>query len=131
MLALIVDDSRAMRTIVSNIVEEIGYETIQAADGVDALKQLNSGTTPELMLVDWNMPNMNGLELVAEARALPQLALTTIVMATTESGDSHVKAALAAGANEYVVKPFTKEILSQKLKAIHASEIGASPRNNA
>lgn len=122
MLALIVDDSRAMRSIVSGIAGDIGYETTQAGDGVEALEMLNGGCTPDLMLVDWNMPRMNGLELIRNARALPQLAGTCIVMVTTEADTEQVTAALTAGANEYVMKPFTKEILSEKLQTISTLE---------
>ena len=118
MLALVVDDSRAMRTIVSNIVKDIGYETTQASDGVEALEQIKNDMIPDLLLVDWNMPNMNGLELITEVRAMPELQQTVIVMVTTESESNNVELALAAGANEYVMKPFTKEILSEKLQTI-------------
>ena len=120
MLALVVEDSRAMRTIVGNIAEDIGYETVQASDGVDALKQIKAGLVPDLMLVDWNMPNMNGLELVKKVREVPELQETIIVMVTTESEIDRVSAALSAGANEYVMKPFTKDVLSEKLQSLPA-----------
>lgn len=122
MLALVVDDSRAMRSIVSGIAAAIGYETTQAGDGAEALEMLENGCTPDLMLVDWNMPRMNGLELVRNARTLPHLSGTRIVMVTTEADTEQVTAALTAGANEYVMKPFTKEILSEKLQTMSTLE---------
>ena len=118
MLALVVDDSRAMRSIVGEIARDLGYETAQAADGVEAMQQIGEGCRPDLMLVDWNMPNMDGLELVTQVRRDPEMNDTVIVMVTTESESSHVVSALNAGANEYVMKPFTREILSEKLQTI-------------
>jgi two-component system chemotaxis response regulator CheY len=83
--------------------------------GKDALAQLDAGARPELMLVDWNMPEMNGYELVLGIRKNPAYAEIKIVMVTTETEISQVEAALAAGANEYVMKPFTSEVILEKL----------------
>ncbi len=115
MRALIIDDSRTMRMIIGKIVREIGFETTEAGDGQEALKRLAETGTPDLMLVDWNMPGMNGYEFVVAARANPQHSSSRIVMVTTESELSQIAKALDAGANEYVMKPFTKEVLQEKL----------------
>ncbi|MEO1174821.1 MAG: response regulator [Myxococcota bacterium] len=117
MRALVVDDSRAMRTILSRILRELGFDPIAAVDGVDALEKL--GPNPvDLALVDWNMPNMNGLDLVKNLRSNPMHLKTPIVMVTTESDVSRMTTALEAGADEYVLKPFTKEVLEEKLRIL-------------
>lgn len=115
MQALIVDDSRAMRTILGNIIRSLGFDVTTAIHGKDALDQLVAGAKPELMLVDWNMPEMNGYELVQNVRKLPAYSDTKIVMVTTETEMAQVAAALEAGANEYVMKPFTSEVIYEKL----------------
>jgi two-component system, chemotaxis family, chemotaxis protein CheY len=121
MRALVVDDSRSMRMILTKILREIGFECSEAADGQAALDRLNHGESFELMLVDWNMPIMNGLQLVHAVRANPLLGDIRIMMVTTETSTSQVQAALSAGANEYLMKPFTKELLLEKLMLIGIS----------
>ncbi|HEX3762206.1 MAG TPA: response regulator [Kofleriaceae bacterium] len=118
MRALIVDDSRTMRTILGRIVAGLGFEVAQAGDGKQALAQLAAGPVPELMLADWNMPEMTGYELVCAVRAVPAYAAIKIVMVTTETETSQVASALDAGANEYVMKPFTPEIILDKLRML-------------
>jgi len=113
--ALIVDDSRAMRTILGKIVTSLGFEVITAIHGKDALEQLTAGARPQLMLLDWNMPEMNGYELLQQVRQDPAHAATKIIMVTTETEIAQVQNALAAGANEYVMKPFTTEVIYEKL----------------
>ena len=115
MQALVVDDSRAMRTILGKIVTSLGFEVITAVHGKDALEQLTAGARPELMLLDWNMPEMNGYELLQAVRRDPAHAATKIIMVTTETEMTQVQNALAAGANEYVMKPFTSEVIYEKL----------------
>lgn len=115
MRALIVDDSRTMRMIVGNILREIGFEIGNAGDGLEALKWFDENGHPELACVDWNMPEMNGLELVRELRKRPENERTKILMITTESEAENVAAALESGANEYLMKPFTKEAITEKL----------------
>ena len=115
MRALIIDDSRTMRMIIGKIVRELGFETFEAGDGREGLQRLAENGTPDLMLVDWNMPAMNGYEFVLAVRANPQHAAAQIMMVTTESELSQIARALEAGANEYVMKPFTKEVLQEKL----------------
>jgi len=116
--ALIVDDSRAMRTILGNIVGPLGFDVVTAVHGRDALDKLGEGPLPDLMLVDWNMPEMNGFELLQNVRAQAAYAEIKIVMVTTETEMDHVASALEAGANEYVMKPFTSDVILDKLNLL-------------
>lgn len=115
--ALVVDDSRAVRMILGKILREIGFEVCEAGNGREGLEVFTrerEGVT--LVLADWNMPEMNGMELLVELRKDPSLAGLPIVMVTTETELDQMVAALEAGANEYVMKPFSKEILVEKLQ---------------
>ena len=103
-LALVVDDSRATRMILRKILADHGFDTIEAADGNEALEQLGQHEDIQLALVDWNMPVMNGLEFVVEARKESRFDGVMMMMVTTESDISRVVAALEAGANEYVIE---------------------------
>ena len=117
MKALVVDDSRAMRKIIGGILRKEGFELLEAADGeeaLDLLKNPESGKV-DLATIDWNMPVMNGLELVVNIRAEKNLRNITLMMVTTESEHSQIVRALAAGAHEYLIKPFTQEAISEKL----------------
>ena len=115
-LAIVVDDSRAMRMILKRIVAKLNFEAVEAGDGQEALDLLERmPEVPELALIDWNMPNMNGLEFVGRARADPRLREMTLVMVTTESEQGQIVRALAAGAHEYVIKPFTSGAMVEKL----------------
>jgi two-component system chemotaxis response regulator CheY len=117
--ALIVDDSKTIRMILGRILRELGYEVCEAIDGKDALKVIEAQkATVDLVLADWNMPEMNGLDLVKHLRQNPDLASTKVIMVTTETEIDHIASALEAGANEYVMKPFTKEILKEKLELV-------------
>lgn len=101
--------------ILSKALQELGFETTQAGHGGEALDRLNAGEPVDLILADWNMPVMNGYELVCAIRANVLLANVRIMMVTTEISMKQVQRALAAGANEYLMKPFTKELLLEKL----------------
>lgn len=117
---MIVDDSSTMRRIISSVVKQIGIDDDYiglAVDGMDALGQLKS-TTYDLVLTDWNMPKMNGLQLVKNLRTLPKYANTPILMITTEGGKSEVVTALKSGVNNYIVKPFSAETLKAKLEPL-------------
>jgi len=115
--ALVVDDSRAVRIILSRTLRELGFEVREAANGREALEVLGAERAAvRLVLADWNMPEMNGVELVRRLRQDPDFASLVVVMVTTETELDHMAAALEAGANEYVMKPFTKEILLEKLQ---------------
>jgi two-component system chemotaxis response regulator CheY len=117
--ALVVDDSRTIRIILRRILAEIGYEVCEAANGREALQVMDAEKDAvSLVLADWNMPEMNGLELVSELRQRPEFSKLKIVMVTTEAELGHMTSALQAGANEYVMKPFTKEILREKLEYV-------------
>jgi two-component system chemotaxis response regulator CheY len=116
MRAMVIDDSRAMRMILKRIITKINFEVIEAGDGQEAVDLLTGMTeVPELALIDWNMPNMNGLEFVTHVRADPRLREMTLVMVTTESEQGQIVRALAAGAHEYVIKPFTEGAMIEKL----------------
>ena len=115
--ALVVDDSRAVRKLLAQTLGDLGYETSEAENGKTALAVLQACTTPpELILTDWNMPEMNGLDLLKAVRNKPEYHSVPIVMVTTETEMEHMAAALEAGANEYVMKPFTRDILADKLR---------------
>ncbi len=115
MQALVIDDSRTMRTNLARILGGLGVEVGQAEDAAAALKYFDSNAVPDIALVDWHMPGMNGLELVAAIRAESRFAPMSIMMVTTEGEPEQISAALAAGANEYLVKPFTQEAVAEKL----------------
>ncbi len=116
--ALVVDDSRAMRSILSKILARLGFEVAQAADGVEGLATLSAGEPFDVVLSDWNMPEMNGLEFVKVLRADPKFARVVVVMVTTETHIEQMMTALEAGANEYIMKPFTAEMVEDKLRML-------------
>jgi two-component system, chemotaxis family, chemotaxis protein CheY len=116
--AMVVDDSKAIRTILSRTLVKAGYEVFQAANGREALSLLPQAGNVSLILVDWNMPQMNGLEFVKEVRSDPRYASVLLMMVTTETEIDQMVLALEAGANEYVMKPFTKEIIEDKLRLL-------------
>ena len=118
MRALLVDDSRAVRVIIRNILLEMGMEVVEAANGREALEQLRQNPDVELVLVDWNMPEMNGLDFIRVVRSQHAYDALRIVMVTTETESEQVCLALNAGANEYVMKPFNKEVLIAKLNML-------------
>jgi two-component system chemotaxis response regulator CheY len=117
--ALIVDDSKTIRMILSRILKELGYEICEAANGKEALAVMESQkATVDFVLADWNMPEMNGLDLLKQLRQDPELGGLKVIMVTTENEVDHMVSALEAGANEYVMKPFTKDILKEKLELV-------------
>jgi two-component system, chemotaxis family, chemotaxis protein CheY len=115
MRALVIDDSTAVRIIIKRILAELGFEVHEAADGKDALERLKSIGGFQLAMVDWNMPVMNGYDLICTIRADHSLDGLKLMMVTTETELSQVAKALQAGANEYVMKPFTKDMILEKL----------------
>jgi two-component system, chemotaxis family, chemotaxis protein CheY len=116
--ALVIDDSRAMRLILGRMLRELGLVVAEAADGVQGLTKLDDGLEPEIMLVDWNMPNMSGIEFVAAVRQPPYSSQARLVMVTTETEVVQVMRALEVGADEYVMKPFTKQAIFEKLQLL-------------
>jgi two-component system chemotaxis response regulator CheY len=108
--ALVVDDSRAVRMILARTLKELGYEVREASNGREALEVIEAEKSAvKLVLADWNMPEINGLELLKRLRQDPELSSLVVVMVTTETELDQMTAALEAGANEYVMKPFTNE----------------------
>jgi two-component system chemotaxis response regulator CheY len=120
--ALVIDDSRAVRLLIGNILREIGIEVVEAANGREGLDRLYTTVDVDLILVDWNMPVMDGLEFVIAVRSLRVYDSIQILMVTTEAESEKVMQALAAGVNEYVMKPFTKEVLVAKLGMLNMFE---------
>ena len=118
MLALVVDDSRAARSLISRMIRELGFDVVEAAQGREAMEKLNANATIDLALVDWNMPEMNGLDFVLAARADSRFQALQIVMCTSETEIGQVTRALEAGASEYIMKPFTIDILRGKLELL-------------
>lgn len=124
MRILLVDDSRTIRNIQKNVLAQIGYsDVVEAADGLEALNQI-AEHKPELVLVDWNMPNMDGITLVRKIRETDRKL--PLVMVTTEAEKSRVLEAIKAGVNNYVVKPFTAETLSEKITQTLAKAAAAT-----
>ena len=115
MRALVIDDSRAMRSILRGILTSLDFDVVEAADGRQAVDILTKDRNFNLALVDWNLPEMSGLEVVIEVRKDPGLAGMPLLMVTTETEFERVTQALQAGANEYIMKPFDREMLLDKL----------------
>ena len=115
MRALVIDDSRAMRMILTRILKDVGFDVIEAGHGKEALERLAGIQPPELLMVDWNMPIMDGLALIKAVRADRAYDVARIMMVTTESERARVAEALGAGANDYMMKPFTREAVLEKL----------------
>ncbi len=119
MKLLVVDDSSTMRRIIKNTLARLGYKDIlEGADGVEGWSQMDSNPDIDMLITDWNMPEMNGLELVKKVRADARFKDTPIIMVTTEGGKAEVITALKAGVNNYIVKPFTPQVLKEKLGAV-------------
>lgn len=125
--ALVVDDSKTIRIIIRRILIELGYVVCEAGNGVEALKVLEAEQDAiKFVLADWNMPEMNGFDLLKKIRENPGYADLRVLMVTTETEMDQMSSALAAGANEYVMKPFTKEILMEKLELVGITpQVGA------
>lgn len=121
MLALVVDDSAVIRTVLTRILSGLGYEVLSAVHGRDALNKLEAGASPALALVDWNMPEMNGYEFIRALRTDARWRSLPVMMVTTETEIEQVARALAAGANEYLMKPFTPEMVQDKLALLGLS----------
>jgi two-component system chemotaxis response regulator CheY len=115
MRALVIDDSQAIRMLIASILKRVGFEVLEAANGREALAQLAAGAPVDVAFVDWNMPELDGLAFVRAVRAEPRWAATRLMMVTTETDTAQVVRALQAGADEYLMKPFTKDALLEKL----------------
>ena len=125
MKIMLVDDSRTIRNIQKNVLSQLGYnDTMEAADGVEALKLIGE-TKPDLVLIDWNMPNMDGITLVHKIRETDKTL--PLMMCTTEAEKARVLEAIKAGVNNYVVKPFTAETLAEKINTTMEKMKQAAP----
>ena len=114
MKIMLIDDSRTMRNIQKTVLAQIGHtDVVEAADGVDALSKVQA-ETPDLILLDWNMPNMDGMSFLKAFRERDKN--TPVIMVTTEAEKARVIEAIKAGVNNYVVKPFTPDLLSQRIE---------------
>lgn len=118
MHALVVDDSRAMRLVLKKIMNDVGFDTSEAGDGSEALIRLKEMDEVDLILVDWNMPVMDGLEFVRALRENQSYDEVPVMMVTTEDGMDKIVEALEAGVNEYVMKPFTSQTIVEKLEIL-------------
>jgi len=115
----VVDDSSTMRRIIVNTLKGMGHtDVVQGEDGVEGWKAIDANPDVDIILTDWNMPNMNGLELVNKIRSDDRFKKTPIVMVTTEGGKKEVIIAMKAGVNNYIVKPFTPDVLRKKLESV-------------
>jgi two-component system chemotaxis response regulator CheY len=121
-ICLVVDDSSVVRKIARRILEDMDFQIIEAEDGEQALAACKR-SMPEAVLLDWNMPVMDGYEFLGHLRRLPGGDLPKVVFCTTENGIDHISRALHAGANEYIMKPFDKDIIADKFQ-----EVGLIPR---
>lgn len=118
MKALVVDDSRPIRRIEGEILRNLGFETVEATNGRQALERLQERPLPDLILVDWNMPEMNGLEFIRAVRSESRFAKIVMLMVTTEIETDQMLRALSAGADEYLMKPFQRAGLVDKLRML-------------
>jgi two-component system, chemotaxis family, chemotaxis protein CheY len=116
--ALVVDDSRAIRSMLRRLLQGLGFEVAEAGNGAEALENLETGGRFDLALVDWNMPVMDGLEFVKTMRSDRRFADVVVLMVSSESDPAKVARALMRGADDYVIKPLTAEVLVQKLEML-------------
>ena len=126
MRALVIDDSRTMRSVLGRQLARLGFEVLQAGDGQEALDVLESvaDDLPAVATVDWNMPVMDGLTFVQQARKRPEWRRIALMMVTTEAEQDQIVRALAAGAHEYLIKPFPPEAFAEKLDLLGLSTVG-------
>ncbi|MBL8645931.1 MAG: response regulator [Sphingosinicella sp.] len=116
---LIVDDSKVIRKVARRILEDLSFATEEAADGRDALEQCRQAM-PDVILLDWNMPVMSGMEFLSVLRAEQEGKRPVVVFCTTENDMAHIRAAIDAGADEYIMKPFDRDVIEAKLAQVGA-----------
>jgi two-component system chemotaxis response regulator CheY len=114
---LIVDDSKVIRKVARHILETMQFNVAEASDGQEALCQCENGS-PDVILLDWNMPVMSGMDFLKAYRSTNASPSAKVIFCTTENGISHIQAAISAGADEYVMKPFDRETLEAKLQIV-------------
>jgi two-component system chemotaxis response regulator CheY len=108
-----------MRTVIGRVLKGIGFEVVEARTGQEGFQQLGSGDRPNLVIVDWNMPEMNGLDFVRAVRGRPEFSAIRIMMVSAETEATRIAAAWAHGVDAYVLKPFTGDAFLQKLKQLN------------
>ena len=118
MHALVVDDSDVIRKILTVYLQKLGFQVTAAINGREALDELHRMEKADVALVDWNMPEMDGIAFLREIRANVNYHALPVMMVTTNSELAHVSQALEAGANEYIMKPFTADMLKEKLELL-------------
>lgn len=118
MNALVIDDSRATRRVISEIMKSLSFDVIEAGNGQEGLDRLEQFGPPSVVLVDWNMPVMNGLEFIKAVRAIDTYQDVPLMMITTETEMERMAMAFMAGVNEYVMKPFDRDMIQGKLELI-------------
>jgi two-component system chemotaxis response regulator CheY len=122
MRALIVDDSKAMRALLARMLRACGFDDIvEATNGVDAFRVIRDTGSPDVVLVDWNMPEMTGIDFIKRVRSSGMLEEASVVMVTSETAIEKIAEALESGADEYLMKPFTQEALLEKLELARAN----------
>jgi two-component system chemotaxis response regulator CheY len=115
--AMVVDDSKAMRAVLVRMLKSCGYDDIvEATNGVDAFRAIRDHGSPDVVLVDWNMPEMTGIDFIRRVRSSGMLDEASVVMVTSETAIEKIAEALESGADEYLMKPFTIEALLEKLE---------------
>ena len=119
-VCLLVDDSRMIRKVARRIVENAGYAVLEAENGEEGLARCRAAM-PDLVITDWNMPVMSGIEFVTALRAIPTAVPPKVVFCTTNSGAKDIHKGIEAGADEYVIKPFDEAALMSRLQAVGAA----------
>jgi two-component system chemotaxis response regulator CheY len=114
---LVVDDSKVIRKVARHILETLNFAVDEAEDGRQALSRIEE-RMPDVVLLDWNMPVMGGMEFLRTLRQLSYANQPKVVFCTTENDSAHIRAAIAAGADEYVMKPFDRDTLASKLQIV-------------
>jgi two-component system chemotaxis response regulator CheY len=118
MRALVVEDSKTIRMILCEYLRKMNIEVVEAADGREALERLKAMSPPDLVLVDWNMPVMSGIDFIRAVRELRVYDPLPLIMVTTNSETEHIGTAMEAGANEYIQKPCTLDALREKIELL-------------
>jgi len=121
--ALVIDDSRTTRKILMRMLNTLGFDTVEAANGREGLDRLRETGASDLVLVDWNMPEMDGVDFVRAVRAKSEYDSVPLVMVTTHNDMESVAKALEAGATEFIMKPFTEDVIREKLELVGALEV--------
>ncbi|MBV9460558.1 MAG: response regulator [Bradyrhizobium sp.] len=123
---LVVDDSSVVRKVARRILEDLHFQIVEAEDGEEALEAC-SMPLPDAILLDWDKPIMDGFEFLGKLRNMPRGGAPKVVFCTTENGIAHVARALYAGANEYIMKPFDKDVIATKFAEVGLINISQSP----